>query len=106
MMLSFTLSMPNVGSWNGKWTGEENLYARVRNLGNTKKGREKAESLKGYYSYNFGDGWSAGVTVEEIDRVKAARIRRNSRGFCGYDWMIDSIVGYGRILDSRHPCAG
>lgn len=27
MLIQFTLSMPNVGSWNGKWSGRENLYA-------------------------------------------------------------------------------
>lgn len=26
----FTLSMPNVGSWNGKWTGDKISYTRTK----------------------------------------------------------------------------
>ena len=37
MILSFTLSMPNIGSWNGKWTGSKNLYARAINVKPTQK---------------------------------------------------------------------
>ncbi len=93
MILSFTLSMPNIGSWNGKWSGEGQLYARVINFGRSKKATEKAKSIldKRYFHYNFGDGWSAGVTVKEIDSKEARRIRQLTKGFCGYDWMIDSI---------------
>jgi len=99
MILSFTLSMPNVGSWNGKWTGVNNLYARVFNFGRGKKANEKAQGIldKGYYHYNFGDGWSAGVTVKQVDAKEAGKIRRGSQGFCGYDWMITSIRNNGKI---------
>jgi len=93
MILSFVLSMPGVSSWNGKWTGEGNLYARVVNFGKTKKGEAKAKEIldKGYFHYSFRDGWSAGVTVKEVDAKTAAKIRRKTKGFYGYDWMIDSI---------------
>ena len=33
MLICFTLSMPQVGSWNGKWTGAKNFYAEVINFG-------------------------------------------------------------------------
>ena len=33
MILSFELSMPNIGSWNGKWTGSERVYAIIKNFG-------------------------------------------------------------------------
>ena len=39
--LCFTLTMPNVGSWNGKWTGEKDLHAVVKNLGSSKAAKEK-----------------------------------------------------------------
>lgn len=110
MILCFKLSMPNVGSWNGKWTGESNLYVIVRNFGKTKKGTIKAKGLlnrktpqfasqpeSGHYYYNFGDGWGAGVDVYPVDAKEAGRLRRKSNGFCGYEWMVDSIVDYGGI---------
>lgn len=28
-MIVFTLTMPSVGSWNNRWTGEDRLYART-----------------------------------------------------------------------------
>lgn len=93
MILSFTLSMPNVGSWNGKWSGASRLYAKVINFGRTKKAIAKANEILDikYFHYNFGDGWSAGIKVTEVDAKEAAKIRRKSRGFYGYDWMITSI---------------
>jgi hypothetical protein len=105
--LIFELSMPNVGSWNGKWTGESNYYARVVNFselyGKSKKAKEKADSIlaKGYFRYNFGDGWAAGIHVRKADGREAVKARKNSKGFCGYDWMVDSIMGCGEILSTR-----
>lgn len=99
MLIKFTLSMPNKGSWNGRWSGENNLYARVISF----KGKEK-ESLakelldKGYYNYNFGDGWSMGISLEKIDSKEATKIRRASKGFCGYDWAINSIIKNQKII--------
>ncbi len=99
MILCFTLSMPNVGSWNGKWSGEDNLYARIVNFGNSKKGIARADYIRGRspFRYNFGDGWSANVSVEVVGAREAARLRKASKGFCGYDWMIDSIRQHGDI---------
>lgn len=103
MKLSFTLSMPNIGSWNGKWTGEGNLYARVSSFVNSKKANEKAQKILdgGYYHYNFGDGWSAGITVKKIDDKEARKIKKHTKGFYGYEWMIDSIKDYGEILNTN-----
>jgi len=99
MILSFELGMPNNNSWNGRWSGGNDLYARVINFGRGKAANEKAKEIldKGYFYYNFGDGWGASVTVKEIDSKEAAKIRRKSKGFCGYDWMIASIKEKGRI---------
>lgn len=93
MLLCFELSMPNVGSWNGQWTGQGRLYARIKSFV-SKKGKQRAAEIleKGYFHYNFGDGWAAGVSVRQVGNGEAAQIRRKSKGFCGYDWMIDSII--------------
>lgn len=107
MLMAFILTMPNVGSWNGKWTGESNLYARVMNYtqryGTSKKAKEKVVTLleKQNYYYNFGDGWGANVAVRQVTASEAAKIRKKTKGFYGYDWMIDSILHYGEILNSQ-----
>ena len=72
MILCFKLSMPNAGSWNGKWSGQNKQYLKIVNLGNSKKSIEKAHKILnrktpqfasrpewGSYYYNFGDGWGA-----------------------------------------------
>lgn len=98
--LVFELSMPGVGSWNGKWTGSDNYYAVVRDLGRGKAGEEKAAALAGQsFGYNFGDGWFARVKVRRLATAPEVRsIRKRSCGFCGYDWMIDSILKHGEIV--------
>lgn len=90
--LCFKLSMPNIGSWNGKWTGESNLYAIIRKF--YAYDNDKTDKIldKGYFYYNFGDGWGAGVTVTEVKGKEANKIRKHSNGFCGYDWMVNSII--------------
>lgn len=99
MLVKFELSMPGVGSWNGKWTGEESLYARVINFKGKDKEKIANEILEeGIFSYNFGDGWCAGISVEKIDSKEAAKVRKKSSGFYGYDWMITSIIKNKKII--------
>lgn len=102
MIITFTLSMSGVGSWNGKWTGAENLYCKVINFKQQygKKAAELTERILSnrIYYYNFGDGWEAAITVEAVNAKKAAKLRRDSKDFCGYDWMIDSIIQHGKIV--------
>lgn len=95
----FTLEMPNVGSWNGKWSGTENNYCVVRSYPCPKRGSERLKNVssKNYHYYNFGDGWGASVSVKEIERKSVEEIKKLSQGFCGYDWMIDEIEKYGFI---------
>ena len=99
MILCFELSMPSRNSWNGSWSGEGNYYAIVKNMGRSKKAVKKAEDIlkKGYYRYNFGDGWAAEVSIRQVNSEEVTKIRKKSKGFCGYDWMVDSIVSKGRI---------
>ena len=98
MKLVFKLTIPNVGSWNGKWSGEGNLYAKTRNLGKSKNAEQKGKNLDGKtFHYSWNDGWGANVNVEIINAAEGNKIRAESKGFCGYDWMIDSIINYGEI---------
>ena len=100
MKLIFKLSMPGNNAWNGKWSGEGNLYAKIRSVGTSKKAVEHAREIvrKGYYTYHFGDGWIAGIEIYELTSSTEARsINKRTRGFCGYDWMIDSILSDGEI---------
>lgn len=94
----FVLTMPRNNSWNGKWTGEDKYYCRIRSYVND----YVPKYLKtGDYTYDFGDGWMACVKVEEITAKQKKICNSKSNGFCGYDWMIGSIIEHGKILNSR-----
>jgi hypothetical protein len=93
MILMFTLSMPGCASWDGKWSGEGQLYARFRSFR-----KPPGFLVPGYFGYNFGDGWYANVKVKQVTAAEKAKLARRSKGFCGYDWMIDSILIDGRII--------
>ncbi len=92
MLLSFELSMPGCNSWNGKWSGANKHYVIVRSF-------SKIMPKIGYYHYSFGDGWRAGVMVREVTSTAAKTLRKQSDGFWGYDWMVDSIINHGKILN-------
>jgi hypothetical protein len=95
--------MPNRGSWNGQWSGQNNLYAVVRDF--KKDTAEKILSHSSYY-YRWDDGWGASIAVRKVDGVESRKIKKASQGFCGYEWMIDSIVEYGKIYaDHQKPKA-
>ena len=89
--LLFVLTMPNVGSWNGKWTGASNLYAKI------KDGKSYPNCKEGNYYYRWDDGWGANVSVERVTAKESHKYSKASRGFCNYDWMIESILHYGEI---------
>lgn len=97
MILSFQLSMPNNGSWNGKWSGDGQPYFKIRTLKKNQIEFLEGEKKKSFY-YDFEDGWGANVTAEIIDSVEARKRRKASQGFCSYDWMVGEILQHGRIL--------
>jgi len=99
-IIAFTLSMPNCGSWNGKWTGEKDLYVITRKFGRTKEAHNKVNEImkKPYHYYNFGDGWGAGVSLQVVDTKEATKLRKASNGFMGYNWMVDSIIKNNKII--------
>ena len=88
--IEFKLTMPNRGSWNGKWSGEDRNYTRLREVND-----EQGAQLDGRsWSYGWSDGWRAEVSARI---VIAGEILKPSHGFQGYDWMIASILQYGKI---------
>jgi hypothetical protein len=90
-ILSFELTMPNVGSWNGKWSGAAKKYFVIKSMDNKSADKILDGNDHNAFYYSFGDGWGANVRVEHIDSKEAAKRRKISSGFCGYEWMIDSI---------------
>lgn len=75
--------MPGNNAWNGRWSGEGKIYAIVKPIRNTQKHRAACEALAkvGSWSYNFGDGWRAGVSAEIVDDPqKIRRIKKSSQG--------------------------
>lgn len=92
----FTLGMPNRASWNGKWSGEEKEFRQYITL---TKGMDESKLASGYFYYNFGDGWGASVSTQIVDGAKAknAIMKNADTGFCGYGWMVDSIIKHGVI---------
>lgn len=92
-MIVFELTMPGVGSWNGKWSGAGKLYVRTR---------KEREVPKDYWNkcffYRWDDGWEACVSTILMPAKEARKLEKKSNGFCGYDWMIESIIKYGGIF--------
>ena len=89
--------MPGCGSWNGKWSGQATLYAILKKFG-SQKAQLKAKGFIGNHPYSWSDGWRANVEVREVTPIEAKQIQKNSKGFCGYDWMVESILARGKIL--------
>src|SRR5438094_479233 len=97
-ILSFELSMPGRGSWNGRWSGEDKFYAVVEKFGTLKSEAIASVILsKQPYFYRWNDGWSARIDVREVDKGQALRIKKRSCGFAGYEWMVVSIIEHGVI---------
>ena len=102
MQLAYILTMPTNNSWNGKWTGENNFYARTRSYRGKKRELKANQILKNSpYYYRWDDGWSACVEIKKLLPRESQKINRKSSGFIGYDWMIDSIEDIGKILASH-----
>ena len=95
-MIVFELTMPGVGSWNGKWTGADKRYIRTRRECDVPK-----EVWDKSFYYRWDDGWKACVTVMKMPVKYAYTMEKQSSGFCGYDWMINSIIKYGKIIPPK-----
>ncbi len=97
MNMAFELTMPGVSSWNGRWSGEDSRHIIVRS-GRTIEQINRMKDLDGQeFRYQWDDGWCAAVSCTVVDVATARRLRKLSAGFCGYDWMVDSIWHFGGI---------
>ena len=95
MLIAFTLTMPGKGSWDGRWSGEGDLYCLIRSFRGKEK-EEQAKELDGQsWSYRWPDSWCAHIEARRVDSREAAKLRRKSKGFCGYDWMVKNICHHG-----------
>lgn len=103
MKICFELSMPNRGSWNGRWSGEGDLYAKIVNFSKAKISQEKAQKIlsEDSYYHRWDDGWGASISVREVDSKESVKIKRKSKGFCGYDWMINNIISHGSCYEKK-----
>ena len=109
MIVSFELTMPNVASWNGRWSGEGKKYFIIRKF-TGKASKEVISKLfvgtitpleaRNSWYYRWEDGWGANVEAEIVDAYTANKRKKVSSGFCGYDWMVDSILKNGKIQTS------
>ncbi len=104
-LLSFELTMQNKGSWNGKWSGDCKKYYIIKSVSDKffKSQIEKllnGKSNESWY-YSWSDGWGANVELELIDSKEAAKRRKLSKGFAGYDWMVSSIISHGGIYNKE-----
>lgn len=91
--LVFELSMPNRGSC--RWGGEDKRWLKFERIGSQK--RVDALLENGSWHYSWSDGWTARVNVTKVDAAESRRLRKLTKGFCGYDWMVDSILLYNEI---------
>ncbi len=99
-LLCFELAMPGVASWNGRWSGEGCCHAKIRSVSKSSdKSFLPTKDNPKSFDYRWSDGWWARVTCRQVTSKEAEKIRKNSDGFCGYDWMIDSILEHGKIIN-------
>jgi len=94
MLISFTLSMPGHPSWNREWV-KGKPYQKVADIGEA-----KGEALCKIGLFEYGSTVPVIVRVKEVDIAEAAEITRRA-DFNGDDWMVDSIIEHGQILDGR-----
>jgi hypothetical protein len=89
----FELTMPGRNTWNGVWSGDGKRYLRF-----LKVDKRIGMQLVGCeFSYKWNDGWSANIKVSSVPSKEKAKLIKKSAGFCGYEWMINSITEIGKI---------
>ena len=92
-IVCFELTFPNRGSWNGHWSDEREGHCLFKKM--KEKEAQKYNGRDWYY--NFGDGWCANISATINDAYTTRFLKRKNGGFCGYNWMVDSIMAYDEI---------
>ena len=72
--IEFSLTMPSIGSWNGRWSGEGRNYLKYKNLSKREMGflglgGNKVFCEKKSWGYRWDDGWGASVIARVPDGV-------------------------------------
>ena len=99
MILAFTLSMPGCQSWNGKWSGEGRKYAITHTFTKKEDIKNAVKILnERSFHYRWDDGWVARIDVHEVDSKQKRKLSNESLGFCNYDWMVRTIIQYGKPM--------
>lgn len=89
--VEFKLSMPHAGSWNRQWS------SAGRNFTVTRRMSELSASRLGIprsWRHAWDDGWCAAIDARVMGKGERSE---KSHGFCGYEWMVDSIIRCGKI---------
>lgn len=97
----FELTMPHAASWNNKWSGSESghyIFKEYPPVAFEKKWKDK---VIGEWYYRWDDGWEAKIKSRVISVEESRKLKRANSGFCGYNWMVDSILAAGRIMNSK-----
>lgn len=95
MIVLFRLTMPTCGSWDGTWSGAKDGHFLFRNIPKTKA----ASLIHKSWKYSWEDGWTAQITAEPSNCHDKRKLIKKTKGFCGYDWMVDSIIEKGTIIN-------
>ncbi len=97
--ISFELTMPNRGSWNGKWSGEDRRFIILKSLTDKKTKELLGQKNSKYFSHNWSDGWCASIEARKITASNKKELRKHVKnGFQGYDWMVSNILRYGDTI--------
>lgn len=93
-MIVFKLTMPRNNSWNGRWSGDDKIHIITKPDKYVPKDRVGKS-----YHYDFGDGWCAQIDVIKMNGNSSEyrKLVKNNNGFCGYDWMVGSIISVDKI---------
>ena len=83
-VLLFEYGHSKINTWNGHWTGEGKVFAKEVFL---------------TFTHDFGDGWVAKITMTVGAKKDFEEIMKRSEGFLGYEWIIDSILKHGKIVE-------
>lgn len=93
----FELTMPNRGSWNGRWSGENQGHYIFKDFSPAAFEKEWKEKIIGSWCYTWDDGWTACIASRVVDGTELRNLRKQNAGFLGYDWMVKDILAYGKI---------
>lgn len=97
MIICFELTMPNHGSWNGRWSGEKDGHYLFKTSQVASMKNRFQELDGGSWYYRWDDGWGACITARIVDAKEKTRLQKKNAGFSGYDWMVKDILVFGEI---------